>query len=108
MKNYRINQEKNEFWKSEMGCHFKKVALNSVSTIIEGLNMEWIKVDKFGECPQLPVLLYDEYEYIYVGSTCFDYYDAVYWFPIPKFPFPDTIITNDEWMKNIMKDNDER
>lgn len=47
--------------------------------------MEWIKVDKSGDCPLLPVFLSDEFENVYVGHSSFDYYDAEYWFPMPKY-----------------------
>jgi len=63
---------------------------------------EWIKINiEKDKPPSPPFLLSDEYENIYVGHTSFDYYDAVYWFPIPKYPLEKGIITNDEWIAKI-------
>ncbi len=66
--------------------------------------MKWIKIDKTQEMPEeKPFLISDEFGVISVGETAFDYYDAEYWFPIPLYPFPDKIITNDECILNLMK-----
>lgn len=46
----------------------------------------WRRVDPSGECPDLPLLLSDEYENIYMAHSSFDYYDADYWFPMPTYP----------------------
>ncbi len=57
---------------------------------------EWIKIDfENDDVPSPPFFLSGEFENVYVGFTAFDYYDAKYWFPIPKYPFHDVIITND-------------
>ncbi len=65
--------------------------------------MEWIKVDKFGEMPKVAeFLLSDEYGHVYQGSTAFDYYNADYWLPMPNYPFQSSVITNDEWVTNVM------
>lgn len=45
----------------------------------------WIKVDKSAKCPNLPILISDGHEEVFVGHTSFDYYDAEYWFPMPKY-----------------------
>ena len=73
-------------------------------TPTEGMNMEWIKINHEDDnVPLCPFLLSDEYVNVYVGVTAFDYYDAVYWFPMPKYPMGDAIITNDEWVTKAAK-----
>lgn len=68
---------------------------------------EWIKVDKFGDPPkEKQFLLSDEYGYVYTGSTAFDYYDAEYWLPMPKFPIAKPVITNDHWVTLLAKQGD--
>ena len=61
---------------------------------------EWIEIhptnSKFPEGPTF--LLMNEFEHVYVGCTAFDFYDAKYWFPMPKIPMNKGIITNDEWI----------
>lgn len=65
---------------------------------------EWIKVDEFGEKPQeKEFLLSDEFGNVYVGSTSFDYYDAEYWFPMPKYPMNDPTDTYDDWLNFLLK-----
>ena len=66
-------------------------------------DMEWIKIDKFGYMPEPPFFLTDETGFVYVGNTAFDYYDSVYWFPMPNYPMSEGIITNDEWVSLIFK-----
>ena len=69
--------------------------------------MEWIKINpEKDDIPDSPFFLSDEYGNVYVGSTSFDYYDAVYWFPFPKYPFPEQIITNDNWVNLTMIEKD--
>ncbi len=61
--------------------------------------MEWIKIDKSGSMPKDSLFfLSDEFGHVYVGRTSFDYYDAEYWFPFPKYPMSPTIIKNDGWL----------
>jgi len=50
------------------------------------VKIEWIKINLSDSVPSSPFLLSDEYEHVYVGSIAFDYYDASYWFPMPKYP----------------------
>lgn len=65
----------------------------------------WIKIDfENDKVPEGEFLLSDEFGNVYVGHNAFDYYDAVYWFPMPKYPlFSDGIITNDEWVNLLAK-----
>ena len=60
----------------------------------------WFKIDKFGESPlETPFLLMDESGFVYVGTTSIDYYDAMYWSPMPNFPLDyDGVITDDGWI----------
>jgi hypothetical protein len=61
----------------------------------------WRKVDAFGDCPLLPVLITDGADQeVWIAHTSCDYYDAQYWFPMPHFPM-ETCITNDEWIRNL-------
>ena len=65
---------------------------------------EWIKVDKLGLKPKdEEFLLSDEFGNVHVGSTAFDYYDAEYWFPMPKYPMKEPMITNDAWVNLLHK-----
>lgn len=61
---------------------------------------EWIKVNLTDEViPKGEFLISDGPDSgVFVGFTARDYYDAAYWFPMPKFPFADKIITNDAWV----------
>jgi len=60
---------------------------------------EWIPIGMNSDMPnETPFLLSDEYGNVYVGSTSFDFYDAKFWFPMPKYPFSHVTITNDEWV----------
>lgn len=57
--------------------------------IYNDFDLRWLKIDKNGSFdaeiyPEF--LLQDEYGFVYVGSTCFDYYEAKYWFPLPLLP----------------------
>ena len=62
------------------------------------MKIEWIKINLSDSVPSFPFLLSDEYENVYVGTNSFDYYDASYWFPMPKYPMSDPVITNDRWI----------
>lgn len=64
--------------------------------------MQWIKIDLQDDIPEPPFLLCDSHGFIYVGSTSFDYYDSIYWLPMPKFPM-DTTITNDQFVSNLFR-----
>jgi len=64
---------------------------------------EWIKINSEKDnIPKIPFLLADKWGHISIGLTAFDYYDSEYWFPIPKLPFSDATITNDNWV-NLSK-----
>lgn len=61
--------------------------------------MEWIKVNPLtDDVPKGEFLMSDGDGSVFVGSTAFDYYDAKYWFPMPKFPIENKMITHDEWV----------
>ena len=63
---------------------------------------EWIKINpETDDIPAVPFLLSDEFENVYVGVGAFDYYDALYWYPMPKYPFSDIIITNDKCIPTL-------
>ncbi len=65
---------------------------------------EWIEiVPEKDEIPNAPFLLSNEYGNVYVGFTAFDYYDAKYWFPMPKYPLSKPTITNDLCVSLLMK-----
>jgi len=68
---------------------------------------EWIEIDKFGDMPEMKdrYLLMDEDGYVYEGTSAFDYYDAIYWCPMPKIPMK-TMITNDECLHLLFKESD--
>jgi hypothetical protein len=66
--------------------------------------MEWIRITQQDDVPAAPFFLSDEFENVYVGFNAFDYFDASYWFPIPKYPFPGCIITNDLCISSLLKD----
>ena len=70
------------------------------------VDLEWRKIDKFGDLPKdlgPEFLIKDEHDHISVGFTAFDFYDAEYWFPMPKDPFGHVTITNDQWIANLFK-----
>jgi hypothetical protein len=65
---------------------------------------EWILIDKFGDSPkEYPIFLADEYGDAYVGFNVFDYYDGVYWFPMPKFPMCAPVITHDSAIRGLIE-----
>ncbi len=69
---------------------------------------EWKLIDKFDFMPEeikgKEFLLSDEYGMVHVGSTPFDYYDAMYWCPMPKYPIGAPFITNDDAIRGLLKD----
>jgi hypothetical protein len=66
------------------------------------MTAEWIKINpEIDDIPEAPFLISDEYGNVSVGSISYDYYDAKYWYPMPKYPMEEEIITNDEWVKNV-------
>jgi len=48
--------------------------------------MEWIKITPHDTPPTGEFLLSDQHDCVYVGATARDYYDAVYWCPMPEYP----------------------
>lgn len=70
---------------------------------------EWIPItleSSLPDCKQF--LLSDEYGFVYVGSTCFDFYDAKFWFPMPKYPIGQPYITNDKCISLLLNRKDEK
>ena len=71
------------------------------------MHSEWIPININSEMPlEKPFLLSDDYGNVYTGSTAFEFYEATYWFPMPKYPFSHVTITNDEWVNLVLKKND--
>lgn len=69
------------------------------------MNDEWIKISCQSDMPnQRPFLLLDEHGSVHVGYTAFDFYDSDYWYPMPKFPSTEGIITNDQCISLLLKD----
>lgn len=65
---------------------------------------EWIKINiGKDDVPKGDFLISDEYGFISIGHNAFDYYDAKYWFPIPKYPLDEPVITNDTCIKGLFK-----
>lgn len=58
---------------------------------------EWKKIDPFGEFEAKGIktfLTLDEHGDTYLGLHVFDYYDSMYWHPLPKMPLKEQVITN--------------
>jgi hypothetical protein len=72
------------------------------------IELEWIPII-FGEsdCPDPPFFLINKDEYVWVGSTVFDFYDgATHWFPFPKMPMAPPVITNDGCISALLKNKE--
>lgn len=51
------------------------------------IKKKWFKINpEIDDIPTDRFLLSDEFGNVYEGFTAFDYYEAVYWFPMPKYP----------------------
>jgi|GEM_PF-4398696 len=54
------------------------------------------------DVPKEPFLISDSFGAVNVGTNAFDYFDATYWFPMPEWPLPDQIITNDSCASKLL------